>query len=290
MDGVGAKDQRYRHDEDLETLTVTLSSGDDIIMWSYAIDVRACNDLPKRGFNEKDDYVVFHYTDKEGFGKITSSRTVWASMSPQIDSNFGFGVYSSCKAPHQWRSKKEIFINNFFPSKKDWEQRKHLDFEEWPSLEALKFNKPGLSDRELNELLNTPFGNAVLKKWEPTRKCDFCVPIVYAARDKTILEAAKEHDLPAVRGFLREDPAAAHLCLWHANGPAAQWRGRAQLGSATVHRGTEVARHCILLHSVAMSMFVKSSWPPLLIPTPRIMPVGASVCVKLEEQLSPALC
>eukprot|EP00438_Fugacium_kawagutii_P034247 Skav225940 [mRNA] locus=scaffold1500:454301:456821:- [translate_table: standard] len=99
-------------------------------------------------------------------------------MSPQFDSNFGFGVYSARKAPHQWRSKKEIFINNFFPSKKDWQQRKHLDFTEWPSLEALKFNKLELIDHELDELLNTPFGQAVLKKWESTRKCDFCIPIV----------------------------------------------------------------------------------------------------------------
>lgn len=246
MKHLGGQDQRYRHDKDLETLTVTLPNGDKITMWSYAIDVRASDDpvkLPERGFNEKDDHIVFPYTDKEatelhavelvcgcmlsfircpfksnchkshtslmprtfdahllrfdsvsdwfhrawilfvrgcsqGFDNITSSKQVWASLSPQIDSNFGFGVYSARKAPHQWRSKKEIFINNFFPSRKDWEQRKHLDFTEWPSLEALKFNKPELTDRQLDELLNTPFGLAVLKKWEPTRKCDFCIPIV----------------------------------------------------------------------------------------------------------------
>eukprot|EP00438_Fugacium_kawagutii_P007056 Skav220585 [mRNA] locus=scaffold145:304962:306099:- [translate_table: standard] len=176
------KDPRYEYSEDLATLTVTLQSGDEITMWSYAIDVRDSEDpvkeLPQRGFDEEEDYVLFHYTDEEGFGKITSSKEVWASLSPQTDSNFGFGVSCAQKAPHQWRSKKEMFLNNFLPSKKDWEERKHLDFEEWPSAGALYFDQTKLQDGDLKSLLGSEFGTAVLKKWEPTGKCNFCIPIV----------------------------------------------------------------------------------------------------------------
>eukprot|EP00438_Fugacium_kawagutii_P007844 Skav210109 [mRNA] locus=scaffold2194:46764:48585:+ [translate_table: standard] len=199
-DTIFSKDQRYKYSKDLATLTVTLQSGDKVTMWSYAIDVRDSEDpvkeLPERGFNEEEDYVLFHYTDEEamdccgnvGFGKITSSKEVWASLSPQTDSNFGFGVYCARKAPHQWRSKKEMFLNNFFPSKKDWEDRKHLDFEEYPGADTLCFNQMKLDDRDLERLLGSEFGKAVLKKWEPTGKCNFCIPIVcdiHCAQDRS---------------------------------------------------------------------------------------------------------
>eukprot|EP00438_Fugacium_kawagutii_P007849 Skav210114 [mRNA] locus=scaffold2194:77438:77936:+ [translate_table: standard] len=63
------QDSRYEYSEDLATVTVTLQSGDQITMWSYAIDVRDSEDpvkeLPLRGFDEEEDYVLFHYTDRE---------------------------------------------------------------------------------------------------------------------------------------------------------------------------------------------------------------------------------
>eukprot|EP00438_Fugacium_kawagutii_P007856 Skav210121 [mRNA] locus=scaffold2194:188881:189395:+ [translate_table: standard] len=63
------QDRRYEYSEDLATVTVTLQSGDQITMWSCAIDVRDSEDpereLPERGFNEEEDYVLFHYTDEE---------------------------------------------------------------------------------------------------------------------------------------------------------------------------------------------------------------------------------
>eukprot|EP00438_Fugacium_kawagutii_P007854 Skav210119 [mRNA] locus=scaffold2194:148664:154054:+ [translate_table: standard] len=63
------KDSRYQYSEDSETIIVTLESGDKVTMWSYAIDVRDSEDpereLPERGFNEEEDYVLFHYTDAQ---------------------------------------------------------------------------------------------------------------------------------------------------------------------------------------------------------------------------------
>lgn len=103
---------------------------------------------------------------------------MWRSVSLQTDWNFGSGVYCARKAPNQWRSKKELILNNFLPSKKDWEDRKHLDFEEWPSTDVLCFNKTQLTDDDLKLLLDTELAKAVLKKWEPMKKCDFCIPIL----------------------------------------------------------------------------------------------------------------
>lgn len=114
----------------------------------------------------------------QGFKHITSSRKVLASLSPATDSNFGPGVYCARKAPHQWRHKEEIYLNNFLPSKKDWQERRHLDFSEWPGRETIYFEKPRLSYEELKILLDTEFGQAVLKKWRPGGKCDYCIPIV----------------------------------------------------------------------------------------------------------------
>eukprot|EP00438_Fugacium_kawagutii_P007858 Skav210123 [mRNA] locus=scaffold2194:202880:206551:+ [translate_table: standard] len=68
-DTIFSKDQRYKYSKDLATLTVTLEGGDKVTMWSYAVDVRDSEDpereLPERGFNEEEDYVLFHYTDEE---------------------------------------------------------------------------------------------------------------------------------------------------------------------------------------------------------------------------------
>lgn len=73
-----------------------------------------------------------------------------------------------------------MFLNNFLPSRKDWEDRKHLDFEEWPTPGDLFFNNKVLKNHELAALESSQFGQAVLKNWlpTPTGKCDFAVPIV----------------------------------------------------------------------------------------------------------------
>eukprot|EP00438_Fugacium_kawagutii_P025952 Skav207677 [mRNA] locus=scaffold1857:446797:448752:- [translate_table: standard] len=218
---------------DLSTLTVTLNILDKITMWSYAIDVRDSKDpvkeLPERGFNEKEDYVLFLYTDEEGFRHITSSKEVPTSLLPQTDSNFGFGTYCARKAPNQWRSKKELILNNFLPSKED---RKHLDFEEWPSDDVLCFNKEQLTDGDLKLLLDTELAKAVLKKWEPARKCDFCIPILcddHSAQERELLaghnkfgeKEPKWRDVWTVRfEHLQSDPGKEQMEKSRRNAPA----------------------------------------------------------------------
>lgn len=113
-------------------------------------------------------------------------------MSSQKDSNFGFGAYAARKAPHEWRSKAEMYLNNFLPSKRDWQERKHLDFEEWPTPEELFFDKTKLEDHDLKALLDTEFAKAVLKKWEKEGKCNFCIPIVC---DVNCAQDRKDHCL-----------------------------------------------------------------------------------------------
>eukprot|EP00438_Fugacium_kawagutii_P007853 Skav210118 [mRNA] locus=scaffold2194:125629:128798:+ [translate_table: standard] len=69
-----SQDPRYQGSEDMETLTVTLESGEKVTVWSYAIDVRDSEDpereLPERGFNEEEDYILFHYTDAQAMDKL----------------------------------------------------------------------------------------------------------------------------------------------------------------------------------------------------------------------------
>eukprot|EP00438_Fugacium_kawagutii_P007851 Skav210116 [mRNA] locus=scaffold2194:90074:90603:+ [translate_table: standard] len=78
------QDSRYQYSEDSETITVTLESRDKVTMWSYAIDVRDSEDpereLPERGFNEEEDYVLFHYTDEEAVDSCRTFFCVFASL------------------------------------------------------------------------------------------------------------------------------------------------------------------------------------------------------------------
>lgn len=92
------------------------------------------------------------------------------------DSNFGNGVYASARAPHQWRSQEEVLLNNYFPSKRVWDDRNKRNLWKWPQVDVLNGDKSCLTDEQLENLLNTPFGIDFLKMWQG--KAEFCIPII----------------------------------------------------------------------------------------------------------------
>lgn len=109
--------------------------------------------------------------------KITSSKDMWQVCRRQTRT-LGSESTLRGKPPPTPVAFQEGTVSQSFPSKKDWEGRKHLAFEEWPNAEKSFFKTMKLEDRDLLSLLGTEFAKAVLKKWEPSQKGNFCIPVL----------------------------------------------------------------------------------------------------------------
>ena len=90
-----------------------LSTG--IKMWARAIDVR--EEMNHKGLRPG-DCILYRYTDRQSFLKITSLEDpkLLVNMDESKDSYFAFGVYATERAPHQWKSKDAVRLNNYYPT------------------------------------------------------------------------------------------------------------------------------------------------------------------------------
>ena len=134
-----------------------------INLWACAFDLR--EDAGHKGLRDGDK-VLYHYTDVKSFFLITSleGAKIFASNDPENkDSYFGLGVYATEKAPHQWRSKDEVRLNNFYPIRQN--------FRSWSGQEL-----PEPEDADLEALLNGTVGNYVKDNYPG--KTDYCIPII----------------------------------------------------------------------------------------------------------------
>lgn len=108
------------------------------------------------------------------------SNEVFASKY-KTNSIFGYGVYSTSKAPHEWPSKKHLLLNNYFPARKTWmEKRKGKTDIEWPADDVLHSDKSTLTNEDWDALLNTKWADDFLADLEKTRPgaADYCLTIV----------------------------------------------------------------------------------------------------------------
>ena len=134
-----------------------------IKMWACAFDLR--EDSEHKGLRDGDK-VLYHYTDEASFFPITSleGARIWAN--PDVnntDSFFGLGVYATEKAPHQWRSKDEVHLNNFYPTRQN--------FRTWSRQEL-----PEAEDADFEALLKGTVGNYVKQHYPG--KTDYCIPLI----------------------------------------------------------------------------------------------------------------
>ena len=134
-----------------------------IRMWACAFDLR--EDSEHKGLRDGDK-VLYHYTDEASFFPITSleGARIWAN--PDVnntDSFFGLGVYATEKAPHQWRSKDEVRLNNFYPTRQN--------FRTWSGQEL-----PEAEDADFEALLKGTVGNYVKQHYPG--KTDYCIPLI----------------------------------------------------------------------------------------------------------------
>ena len=168
FDGRRLQDPRYEH---LDALRIK-DKKTGIILWSLAIDARENPD--QKGLREG-DRVLFHYTDKESFLKITrlDGAKIFASMDSK-DSTFGYGCYACKKAPHIWASKAHIGVNNFLPSSTIAE----------------------LEGKSLEDLVQGDVGKYVNTNY--CGKTDYCIPVIVDRQvAKNVME---EHtDAPAMQ-------------------------------------------------------------------------------------------
>ena len=111
-----------------------------IQMWACAMDVR--EGTGHFGLRPG-DRVIYHYTDKDSFLKITSLEDpkVLARMDELRDSCFGFGVYATEKAPHQWESKDAVRLNNYYPTAENFRSWSQIEL---PALPILMTSWEGL--------------------------------------------------------------------------------------------------------------------------------------------------
>eukprot|EP00438_Fugacium_kawagutii_P003983 Skav204186 [mRNA] locus=scaffold1955:44305:45438:+ [translate_table: standard] len=133
-----------------------------IKVWSCAIDVR--EDAGHPGLREG-DRVLLHYTPADAFKKITSlaNPKLLAPLDENNkDSYFGLGIYATMHAPHQWKSKEEVLVNNYYPTR-----------ENFKSKQGLVLPQP---DVPFNAALNGAIGNYVKDQYKG--KADCCIPLI----------------------------------------------------------------------------------------------------------------
>lgn len=114
----------------------------------------------------------------EGFDAITSLNSNGVRASKIIDNSvFGCGVYGTSRAPHCWKSREEVILNNFFPVKKAWEKRTQgIEGIEWPRSEELHGDQENLQEDQVHHLLKTKFGEDLLQRRKGLT--DYCIALV----------------------------------------------------------------------------------------------------------------
>ena len=120
-------------------------------------------------------------SELQGFEAITSAKGNEIRAGKLMEKSiFGFGVYTTSKAPHSWRSQAELLLNNYLPARKTWEKRKKLMNVQWPSDSDLYGEKKELTDSELEELLQMDWTREFLKNLGGQRAgmSEYCVPII----------------------------------------------------------------------------------------------------------------
>eukprot|EP00438_Fugacium_kawagutii_P014241 Skav219450 [mRNA] locus=scaffold2583:22010:22940:+ [translate_table: standard] len=179
-EGEQCKDSRYTQ-EDL----FTLKAENGIFLWSAAIDLRQKDasgaQVPTEFLPEK-HCLMFHYTNKQAFEAIIQlqSNEIFTSKY-RANSIFGYGVYGTSIAPHQWPSKRHLLLNNFWPARTTWmEKRKRNTQIAWPSDDVLYTEKENLTKEDWNKLLNTTWAKDFLAELKKTRAgaADYCLTIV----------------------------------------------------------------------------------------------------------------
>eukprot|EP00438_Fugacium_kawagutii_P007841 Skav210106 [mRNA] locus=scaffold2194:36311:37097:+ [translate_table: standard] len=149
-----------------------------------------------------------------GFDAITSLNSNGVRASKIVDNSvFGCGVYGASRAPHCWRSKEEVILNNFFPVKKAWEKRTEgIDGIEWPRPKELHSDQDQLREEQVDHLLRTKFGEDLLRRRKGLT--DYCVALVCdrdGAKDILQINCSFCPSCLAVLAAL-VDSGAAHTC------------------------------------------------------------------------------
>eukprot|EP00438_Fugacium_kawagutii_P004662 Skav209251 [mRNA] locus=scaffold990:258392:259498:- [translate_table: standard] len=131
-------------------------------MWSCAIDIR--EGARHQGLREG-DRVLFHYTTEDSFKKITSLENpkLLAPLDENNkDSYFGLGIYATMHAPHQWKSKEEVLVNNYYPTRDNFKSKQGLDLPQ--------------PDVPFKAALNGAVGDYVKDQYKG--KADYCIPLI----------------------------------------------------------------------------------------------------------------
>eukprot|EP00438_Fugacium_kawagutii_P014115 Skav218668 [mRNA] locus=scaffold5113:39227:40726:+ [translate_table: standard] len=151
-----------------------------IKMWSCAIDIR--EDAGHQGLRAGDQ-VLFHYTPEDAFKKITSLENpkLLAPMDENNkDSYFGLGIYATMKAPHEWNSKEEVLVNNYYPTRDNFKGKQGLDLPQ--------------PDIPFNTALNGAVGNYVKDQYQG--KADCCIPLIVDEQvSKNVMEETTDGPL-----------------------------------------------------------------------------------------------
>eukprot|EP00438_Fugacium_kawagutii_P033992 Skav211207 [mRNA] locus=scaffold934:60067:61437:- [translate_table: standard] len=151
-----------------------------IKMWACAIDVR--EDAGHQGLREG-DRVLFHYTPEDAFRKITSlenPKLLAPLDANNTDSYFGLGIYATMKAPHKWNSKKEVLVNNYYPTNRNFREKKDLDLPQ--------------PDIPFNAALNGAIGDYVKAQYHG--KADCCIPLIVDEQvSKNVMEEVTDGPL-----------------------------------------------------------------------------------------------
>eukprot|EP00438_Fugacium_kawagutii_P019881 Skav226854 [mRNA] locus=scaffold455:242569:244329:+ [translate_table: standard] len=151
-----------------------------IKMWACAIDVR--EHAGHQGLREG-DRVLFHYTPEDAFRKITSLENpkLLAPLDEnRKDSYFGLGIYATMKAPHQWNSRAEVLVNNYYPTADNFREKKGVELPE----PAVPFNAA----------LNGAIGDYV--KGQYNGKADCCIPLIVDEQvSKNVMEEVTDGPL-----------------------------------------------------------------------------------------------
>eukprot|EP00438_Fugacium_kawagutii_P027215 Skav221318 [mRNA] locus=scaffold2901:182832:184334:- [translate_table: standard] len=149
-------------------------------MWTCAIDVR--EDPGHQGLREG-DRVLFHYTPEDAFNKITNLENpkLLAPLDENNkDSYFGLGIYATMKAPHKWKSKTEVLVNNYYPTTENFREKKGLDLPQ--------------PDVPFNATLNGAIGDYVKSQYNG--KADCCIPLIVDEQvSKNVMEEVTDGPL-----------------------------------------------------------------------------------------------
>lgn len=127
------------------------------------------------------------------------------------------------QAPHEWKSKDQLLVNNYFPVKKNWEERKRKEKSanegkskipdiKWPSKKVLYADRSELMDMEWDELLEDEWVKDFLTTLKRNRPgfADFCIAVVC---DKERVKAgSRDHILQHVQGVLLSGSCVGQIC------------------------------------------------------------------------------